>query len=155
MQPSVSALSGGGRVGQRQHSGWLRGYLALVALINLVEGTILFLAPETARQADSWAWPIASEIGAQLLGAIFLTIGLAVTFLFFRQDPATTAMLMVALAIYTVLALVVAGLHVDLMAYDKPFAWLWTGLYVAVPILSTLFYWVELRPQLRAARGAA
>ncbi|HET9017624.1 MAG TPA: hypothetical protein VFN57_18630 [Thermomicrobiaceae bacterium] len=119
--------------------------VALFVLLGLgvANGVFLYLTP--ARAATGYAWSIKPAINAAFLGAGYLSgaFSAAVTLLAVRRWRAVRTMVWPLIAFGT-LMLIATVVHRDRFRWGYPLTWVWTAVYVAVP-LGTAGLWLLQR----------
>jgi hypothetical protein len=126
-----------------------RGVIAVVGLLALVTGLMLFLAPTTA--IGIWPW-LLTPLTCRVVGAIYC---LGCALLIVVPDPRwTTFRLMLQVEMVMVTLIVIAAVRAHGEFYtDRPITWLMLGGFVGVLLGSVyLWYWMEIRP--RGGRSA-
>lgn len=125
-------------------SGLVRAIIGLIGLLALVQGIIMFLAPQ--QVISIWPWTL-TPLTCRVLGAIFCLGSAGIGVL---VDPRwTTVRLMVQVAALMVSLMLVAGVRARTEFYTgRPVTWLLLGGFVAVLLGSVaLWYTMELRPR--------
>ena len=109
--------------------------LALVGLLGLSIANGVFLYLQPSRAATGYAWSIKPAVSAAFLGAGYLTGAVAsiVTLALVRRWRSIHTMVW-PLAAFGTLTLIATVVHRDRFRWGYPLTWIWTAVYVAVPI---------------------
>ena len=140
-----------------------RAGIGLLLALALPNGLFLYLLPSSA-EAD-YAWAIKPDINAALLGAGYLGgVVATTTIVLATRYWRSLRALAPALVVLSLVLLVATLIHEDRFRWDYAPTWLWTAVYIGVPIVVTLL-WVrqerregplpEADPRLQGVRVAA
>jgi len=139
-----SRLAAPAREDERCLGGVARPAVALVGLLALVQGIVMFLAP--TRVIAIWPWFL-TPLTCRVLGAIFCLGSAGIGVL---VDPRwTTARLMLQVEALMVTLMLVAAVRARTeFNTTRPLTWLMLGGFVAVALGSAaLWYTMEIRPR--------
>lgn len=118
---------------------FLRGFTLVEALVLVVAGFGLFLFPEILRPL--WPWELA-PFNTRFLGAIYLSamVPVAIMYLSGRWSPARPVLW--AIFTFTFIVLVVSLFHITRFDLKTAAAWVWFGLYLALPVSAGYHLWL-------------
>jgi hypothetical protein len=119
------------------------GVVGLLALA-IVNGLFLYLVP--GRAEFDYAWAIKPPINAAFFGAGYLAGTVATALVVFRaRSWRSLRILPLPLAVLSVTLLAATAIHRDRFFWDYPPTWIWTVVYVSVPLLVLGFWLVQER----------
>ena len=129
--------------------------LALLVLLGLSIANGIFLYLQPARAATGYAWSIKPALNAAFLGAGYLTgaVSAAVSLVLVRRWRSIQAMVW-PLVVFGILMLIATVIHRDRFRWGYPLTWIWTAVYVAVPIgAAGVWLWQRRAEPERAGTG--
>jgi hypothetical protein len=109
--------------------GWFKTVMVAEGLLMLVVGAALLVAPAATR--DIWPWPL-TDLTAQAIGAWGVGIGFGNLHAVWEDDWTRIRVGMPALVGISALELIALVRFSDTVAWDRPSAWVLTGLLVAL-----------------------
>ncbi len=113
-------------------------------VLALANGLFLYLAP--GRAESDYAWSIKPAINAACIGAGYLAGCVATALVVFSTRRwRSLRILPLALAVLAVTVLAATVIHEDRFFWDYPPTWLWTAVYVTVPLLVLAFWRLQER----------
>ena len=119
------------------------GVVGLLALA-VVNGLFLYLVP--GRAEFDYAWSIKPPINAAFFGAGYLAGTVATALVVFRaRSWRSLRILPLPLAVLSVTLLAATAIHEDRFFWDYAPTWIWTAVYVTVPLLVLGFWLVQER----------
>jgi len=130
-------------------------------VLAIANGGFLYLAP--SRAETDYAWSISPPINAAFLGAGYLagTVATALV-VFVARWWRSLRVLPLPLAALSLSLLAATAIHADRFRWDFAPTWLWTAVYVTVPVLVVLVWRLQEQaapsgapadPRLRLLRG--
>lgn len=141
--PGRAAVAGGPLLGLTR-----LGVLGLL-LLAVVNGLFLFLVP--GRAEVDYAWAIKPPINAAFFGAGYLAGTVATGLVVFNaRSWRSLRILPLPLAVLSVTLLAATLVHEDRFFWDYAPTWIWTGVYITVPVLVLGFWIVQERAAGRA-----
>lgn len=137
-----------GHDGQAQDAGRVLGITRLgvfgLLVLALANGLFLYLFP--GRAEFDYAWAIKPSINAACIGAGYLAGCVATGLVVFNaRSWRSLRVLPLALAVLAVTVLAATLIHDDRFFWDYAPTWVWTAVYVTVPLLVPTFWWLQER----------
>jgi len=143
--------------------GITRAGVFVLLVLALANGVFLYLLP--GRGETDYAWAIKPSINAACIGAGYLAGCVATALVVFRTRAwRSQRILPPALAVLAVTDLAATLIHDDRFRWDYAPTWLWTAVYVTVPLMVPVFWRLQERqagptpaadPRLHALRIAS
>ena len=127
--------------------------LSISILTGLVGGAML-LFPDFSR--ERWPWDLANSTNVQLLGAIFLAVGLSAFLSYLQPSWYGYDLFYPAAGTFATIALVASFMHWNLFAAHPVASWLFVAVYVLGAVLGLYPYFryalgLGLMPEARAS----
>ena len=120
---------------------FVRRSLWVTLLLAMANGAFLYFAP--SRAETDYAWPIRPPLSAAFMGAGYLSgmisVGLS---LFVARYWRSLRMLVWPFFFFGLALLLTTLMHRDRFRWDYPPTWLWTAVYVVIP-LWMLLVWTQ------------
>jgi hypothetical protein len=152
------------RAGKLQHHTFLpkaRRLVWILFILALANGIFLYLVPQLAE--THYAWAIKPPINAAFMGAGYAAGMVATGLALFKAKHWRSVRLLFPGFFTLGLSLLVATLlHVERFKWNYPLTWIWTLVYLSIPVGSVMiWYWHERAdkqlsardPRLRFTRG--
>ena len=108
---------------------WLRGLLAVQALVMLVVGIALFVAPDVV--APAWPWSL-TPLTAQAIGAWLVGFGLAAAHSVLENAWERTYITFAASIVFGILQLAVLVRFAGSVQWTSPAAWLYLLFFISI-----------------------
>ena len=108
---------------------WLRGLLAVQALVMLVVGVALFVTPDVA--ASAWPWSL-TPFTAQAIGAWLVGFGLAAGHSVLENAWERTYITFAASTVFGILELAVLVRFAGSVQWTSPAAWLYVLFFISI-----------------------
>src|SRR5688500_10097840 len=121
-----------------------RIYLAVLGVVGLVTGIVLLTRPD--QTAEYFVWPINPPATALFIGAGYLGTGITVLgALGYARAWSQVQLFVLPVAVFAVIMLTAAAIHLDRFFWDRPQTWLWSSLYVLIMFGALGLTFVERR----------
>ena len=108
-----------------------RLYFAVVAVVGLVTGAVLLLAPATT--GEYFAWPISPPLTAVFMGAGYLGTGVTMAIgLLMARTWGEARLIIPPITVFAASMVAATLLHADRFLWNRLITWLWLGLYCVI-----------------------
>ena len=122
----------------------VRRLIWIIFLLAVANGLFLYLLPSAAEK--HYAWAVKPPINAAFMGAGYLAGMVATALALFRTRFYRSVRVIIwPFVILTVTLLAATLIHRDRFFWSYPLTWLWTAVYVTVPCLLVVIWFVQER----------
>ncbi len=114
-----------------------------LALLTSIFGPLLVLFPGSTDQF--WSWQIKPEMSAAWVGAGYTFGGIAITTMLIVGKWSVSTVAIAGTWPFSLAMLAATLLHLDRFFVDSPRFWVWFVIYLGLPVLLPLIYWLNMR----------